>query len=508
MNQLFSSSNSMDMERHYLWAQYPGLRRENNPQYGAASPEDIRFRLLTYDELCYLLSGSGRYLILFGGSWCPRTQQAVPLIQSCAERYGVEAVYLFDFRMDGVSRDSDIQADLTEQPSYTGPGQAAEKLPGAEWNHLYGELAARFLTNLADWVGGSGHITWLDRMDEVRTAPRVETPFLFLYDRANTTDHSGRSRSGGRCPIVYGMEVCVDGDCGETVRQLEDGIFSHLEEPGAAPGVYTHEEYLREAYRINSRGHSMKTQDAFTPEEPIQIQMMPFHMLDWLLDQEGTFLILIGGAWCSNTQAAISVINDYAVANNVRVYMFDFRLDGKYPFDFWEYPRARELKITGAHSPFRRLYIDMVERKLVNLTTVQTFGGWDPCTVQYTDEAGRVHIAGRVQAPHLLAYQKGALNPRGKPAPVLAYCERMYELINCQDTFIYCDPNYKDYKAGVYKVIYTYCQQTGGQAREITSDKTQPVISGAPVKHQEPAAYHRAHNWEAELPCGCDDACC
>ncbi|MCD8127814.1 MAG: hypothetical protein LUD82_10385 [Clostridiales bacterium] len=508
MNQSFSSSTSMDMEQQYLWAQYPGLRKEHNPQYGVASPQDIRFRLLTYDELCYLLSGSGRYLILFGGSWCSHTQQAVPLIQSCAERCGVEAVYLFDFRMDGVSRSSDIQADLTEQPSYTGPGQAAEKLPGAEWNHLYRELTARFLTNLEDWVGGSGRITWLDRMEEVRTAPRMETPFLFLYDRANTPDHSGRCHTGGRYPIVYGMEVRGDADCEETARRLEAGIFSHLEEPGMVLSVYTHEDYLREAYRINDRGHSRKTQDAFTPEEPIQIQMMPFLMLDWLLDQEGTFLILIGGAWCANTQAAISVINDYAVANGVRVYMFDFRLDGKYPFDFWDYPRARELKITRADSPFRRLYIDMVEQKLCNLTTVQTFGGWDPYTVQYTDDAGTVHIAGRVQAPHLLVYQKGALNPRGKPAPVLAYCVRMYELINCQDTFIYCEPNYKDYKAGVYKVIYTYCQKTGGQAREITVDKTQPVVPGKPMKHQEPVAYHRKYDWDTELPCGCDDICC
>lgn len=35
----------------------------------------------------------------------------------------------------------------------------------------------------------------------------------------------------------------------------------------------------------------------------------------YLFQQEGNYLVLLGGSWCGNTRAVIDIINDYAVAN-------------------------------------------------------------------------------------------------------------------------------------------------------------------------------------------------
>src|SRR5690606_36235765 len=57
---------------------------------------------------------------------------------------------------------------------------------------------------------------------------------------------------------------------------------------------------------------------------------LTYHELDFLLDSEGTYVVLFGGAWDAETQAAISYINEAAKESGVKaIHQFDPRLDGK-----------------------------------------------------------------------------------------------------------------------------------------------------------------------------------
>lgn len=513
----YSSDPGFDLDKEFLFEKYHYLRKENSPVYGAASPEEVVIRPLYFDELCYLLRAEGTHLILFGGPWCKNTAAVIDYINFYARKYGVDTVYNFDFRVDGESGDASIREDLTAQPSYEGPDKAETPVTGAEFNYIYGELVNQFLTNLNDWVedkvGTGKDIVFLNQYEEQTAAPKLQVPFLFLYNKDNRIDHSGAVRGAdyvneaGTYPIISAIEKMYfrdenDGglysdekvhDASTLVSdyggQLEAAIFSYIAADGLEITPYTHADYIRDVYRRNKRGHAYKTQDAFTEDEPINIQMVTLSELNWILEQKGTFLILIGGAWCANTQAAVSTINDYAVANNARVYMFDTRLDGKYPIDFWKYPRRRELQIRSDRHPLKSRYVDLMEKYLTNAATIWDPHGHDPQLIGYTDSEGVEHKVGRVQAPHFLAYNKEALDDRGHVKPILAYCERMYELINCKDIFIYNEPNYKDYKAGTYKVFYAYARSIGTTAKEITVDKTAPVVEGEEERNPEVPSY-------------------
>lgn len=496
--QAYSSSHRIDLNKEYLYQTYPYLQKQNSPRYGVAAAEEIVFQNLTYDELGYLLSRAGNHLILFGGAWCRNTADVIDYINAAARRFGVKTIYTFDFRMGGPDCPvSHVREDIRAQSTYQGSDKTAT-VYGADYNYLYGELVSRFLTNLDDWArdtSGSEHpITYQDVNLEKQTVAKLRYPFLFLYNKDNTTDHSGAGNTRRTYPIVYAFEreyfrSNTGGDALYTNKthqddttlvkdydaQLSEAIFRHIQEDGIVLSSLTSADYVREAFQINKRGHAFKTQDAFYPEEPINIRPITYGQLHWMLDLEGTFLFLFGGPWCANTQAAVATISDYAVANDVTVYMFDIRLDGKYPIDFWGYPRSREYKINVDANPLRFLYVDMVEKQIPNIHS-DLISRMDPPFVGYTDSEGREHTARRVQFPYFFAYNKDAVTEDASRAPMLAYFEKMFELINTKRSFIYLPENYSVYKEGVFRVITEYAKSAGITAKESTVDRTLTAI--------------------------------
>ena len=542
---VFSSSINFDMEQEYVYQQYKYLRRENSPIYGAECPGEVVIRPLYFDELCYLLSSEGTHLILFGGPWSAATNSVIDQINFYARKYGVDTVYNFDFRADGITPETDIKQDITAQASYQGPDKK-DPVPGADCNYIYGELVTRHLTNLNDWVrekaGSAGDITYLNLYQDAVTVPNLREPFLFLFNKDNRIDHSGAVRGSGYVneagtyPIVYAVELEAyrdeqDGKLysdpsvhnGNTRiddfgKRLETAIFQHIGTENIVLTPYTHADYMRDAFSMNERGHSFKTEDAFGKEEQINIQMVTLPELRWLLSQKGSFIILFGGAWCANTQSAVATVNDYAVANDVRVYMFDMRLDGKYPIDFWKYPRINELKLS---SPMlRRYYVELWEKYLPGapvLCSIQpeTRAWGRTVTLSYTDEDGVEHEVLSVGVPYLFAYNKDHTIKRGWVRPVLASRHDAGELINCSEDFIYYEPNYRNYKAGVYSVFHAYADSLGQAVRDITIDRTAPLLDGQPVRHVETVAYHKDHDWYKERSARAqlteadyDDCCC
>ncbi len=515
-NQKYTSDIDTDMSKEYMYHAYRYLSSKNSPVYGVDSAADVTIKPLYFDNLCYLLSAEGTHVVMFGGTWSELSQGCVDRVNYYARKYGVDTVYHFDFRVDGESADTDFKVDITAQDTYDGPDKT-ETIGCADCNYIYGELVQHFLTNLNDWVAGkvgSGDdITWLNLYQDVVTVPNLHEPFIFVYNKDNKTDHSGAGVERETYPIISAMEITsTRGSDGQMYRdgactvpdedfdaRLEETIFRQIGAEGVSP--YTDADYMYDAFKMNERGHSYKTEDAFKKDEQINLQPIGLPQLKWMLDQKGTYLLLFAGAWCANSQAGVATVNDFAVANNVRVYVFDTRLDGKYPIDFWKYPRQHEMKMT--HPALMDTNFEIWEKKLPGapvLCSVRKSGdSWrntEKATLDYVDKEGNAHSILPVNLPYLLACDTTLTDDKGYPETVLAGCNHGgIELINCQETFVYSKPRYRLYTAGVYAVMDKYCTHVGREVQDITIDRTAPIIEGEPKRHTETVAYHKEHDW-------------
>ncbi len=507
-----SSSIDIDMDKEYMFQNYPGLRSENDPVCGVDSRDDIVYEVVDFDELCYLLSAEGTHMILFGGIWSDATQKVIAPINYCARRHGIDTVYLFDFSVDGIAEHT-IKQDLTAQETYDGP-EKREANPFAVYNYLYGELVRHHLTNLNDWtagkVGTKDEVAFLDLYEEVVRVPDLAEPFLFIYNKDNAVDHSaaaGEKGAAGAYPIMWAAELASC--CGLTeadpvqddiLSVLEEKIFRHTEEEGAEITTYSHSDYIRDAFSMNERGHSFKTQDAFTEDEQINVQKICYQEFRWLLRQEGSYLIELAGPWCAYSQGSVATVNDYAVANGVRVYMADVRLDSKHAIDFWKYPRKNEL--TMSCMPLRANYIELWEKYFPRaeiLCSLDPTRPWhNNLTVDYTDENGTKHSVLSVGVPYILAYNKDHINQDGDEAPILASHHDSGELINTSERFVYNDPTYRWFTGGVYKVFHAYQTSVGKEMHDKTIDRTAPIVEGEIVRHVETEFHHKDHDWSSE----------
>ena len=169
-----------------------------NSDYNYLNDENSVFQSITWEQAVYLFEQPGNYLVLFGGSWCPNTTAVIDYINNAAKAAGVDTIYNLDFRLDGTSGDSHIRET----------NGSAKK--GAAYNYLYGELVTRYLTNLNDWVeytiDSESALTYTNSEGAEVTVPKVQVPFLFLYNKDNTVNHAGDSVNGTKYPIVYGFE--------------------------------------------------------------------------------------------------------------------------------------------------------------------------------------------------------------------------------------------------------------------------------------------------------------
>lgn len=463
--ELTSSSAAQDAEKAYYSADYEHLN-------GDAAPV---FESITLEEAIFLFQQEGNYLVLLGGSWCGNTTAAIEYINSAAKEAGVSTVYNLDFRLDGTNSDTHIRETNT-----------SEKL-GAKYNYLYGELVTRYLTNLNDWVeytvDSESALTYTNSEGTDITVPKAQVPFLFIYNKDNTVNNAGESEEEKTYPIVYGFEKMIfrdeeglftynsdytekiRADEAEYVSELKAAIFDHIGngDGKAALNPFTDADYIRLAYNEKAG------KEIFEAGEQINIRTLTYKQLDWLLNQPGDYLILLGGSWCGNTRAVIDIINDYAVANDVTVYNFDTKLDGGYAKKFWGY--EGDVHIRDSENVFAKLYVDLVNKYFENIETEYTIdsGKYIYYVSDPADESTQV-IANKLQVPYFLAYNKDAVNNDGHSTPILGYFEKMYVLDESKEDYIGIEENYKDYTAGTFAVINAYAAHTGITATDITSD--------------------------------------
>ena len=68
---------------------------------------------------------------------------------------------------------------------------------------------------------------------------------------------------------------------------------------------------------------------AYLGDEDSVYESLTLEKSYYLFQQEGTYLILLGGSWCGNTTPVIGYIDEVAKEYGVEtIYNLDFRLDG------------------------------------------------------------------------------------------------------------------------------------------------------------------------------------
>ena len=427
-----------------------------NSDYLYLEDEASVYQSVTLEEAYYLFRQEGNFLILLGGSWCGNTTPVIGYINEVAKEYGVRTIYNLDFRLDGTDRSSHIRETKGAQ------SQGAD-IPGSNYNYLYGEIVTRWLTNLNDYVEYKADsefaVTYTNASGEDVTVPKVQVPFLFLYNRDHLSD------SGEPAPIVAGFELMKRRDdfagedgvvnqaaVDEYKQQLRTNVFEAAARVDLTP--FTDADYIRLSYNEKSG------QELFAADDQIAIETLTYKQLQWLLGQDGTVLLFLGGSWCPNTQAVVRIVNDFAVANNVTVYNFDTKLDGGYARRFWEY--ERDLHIRDNNSEFAALYVDLVLQYFHNLETEYTIESGND--IHYVNTDGETVTARKLQDPYLLVYTKGLEDEYAHFVPISAYAEIMLTLDESREDYVYSDANYAAYTDAAFAVFDAWAQLTGHEA--------------------------------------------
>ena len=426
-----------------------------NSDYVYLEDENSVYESLTLEKAYYLFQQEGNYLILLGGSWCGNTTPVIGYINEVAKEYGVETIYNLDFRLDGTNRSSHVR-ETEEAQTFQG-----DDIPGSAYNYLYGEIVTRFLTNLNDYVEYKADteyaVTYTNAAGEKVTVPKVQVPFLFLYNKDN------KDAEGNSAPIAAGLELMkvrddfvtddtVNTEAVEAYKQiLKENVFDAVSK--VTLSAFTDADYIRLSYNEKSG------QEIFAAGDRIAYEVLTYKQLIWLLEQEGTHIILLGGSWCPNTQAVVKIINDYAVDKNVTVYTFDTKLDGGYARKIWGY--ERDLHIRDNDSAFAPLYVDLVLSYFQNIETEYTLESGN--TIHYENAEEETVTANKLQVPYLLVYTKGLEDEYAHFIPISAYVEKMLTLDETRDDYVYKDENYTAYTEGVAAVFDAYFALTANE---------------------------------------------
>ena len=320
------SAAAYDFDGEYAYGDFNAHSQADTERQGVDTYEntDVVFQIVGFEELCRILESEGNYLIEFGGgSWCHNTRAFSAECNKIAKEYGVDTIYTFDFDFDN---------DPTGK-TFLRMTNGTDML-GAKWNYIYGEICSRYLANLNDWVQvgqeSSKAITYTNAAGTDITLPRLQEPYLMLYNKDNTVDYSGNGHDGQACPVVRSFEVMVDRDA--------NGIYLKQTD---SDGKETGREYITESYEAQMReffdaikGQKLSTFDeaaylkqAYGLSDGENLDLISYTQLTWLLGQEGSALIVFADPSDTASKEMVAAAQKQAKAAGAKVYVFDPILD-------------------------------------------------------------------------------------------------------------------------------------------------------------------------------------
>lgn len=455
------SSTDYDFEKEYAYGDFNAhSRADEDRQDGIDTFEDkdIVFQDITYDQLIDILGSEGNYMIQLSGSWCHNSRAMSPFINKYAKEYGIDTVYSYDFNINN-GDDGSLFVRMSNEKT----------TPGTKLNYMYGEMVSRYLTNLDDWVEyPSTHATALSYTNadgkEV-TVGRLQQPIVFVYNKDNKVDYSNSGNGSTSCPIMYAFEKMVERDSkgiytkrfdddgnpvlDENGNQIRDYItdeydasvkemFDFIKDNGIEMSKYSKTDHLRDVF--NSYGSEI-----FSADQQINVYPVTYRQLKWLLNEDGNAMVMIGGAGDEKTRAVISRVNDYAVKNNVRVYLYDPQVDGDVTTGRWGYKQS--MNILDENAIVNLMYTDLVKGALTNLEVAHSMSDGTAL----------------IQEPFLFAFNKDAKDADGFTAPIKAWAELTYTQDSEKRFYIGKEANQKSCDSSIESVFAAYAGEEAAE---------------------------------------------
>lgn len=113
----------------------------SSTNYSPYATKEHILQAITYHELIDMFNKKADFVVFFGGQWCPNTQAMATYVNEYAKKAGLEKVYIFDTRLDGLSGQLygrlttgvvDLSYTVTEKDAETGEDIKVEKNDGIE----------------------------------------------------------------------------------------------------------------------------------------------------------------------------------------------------------------------------------------------------------------------------------------------------------------------------------------------------------------------------------------
>lgn len=459
------SSVDYDFEKEYSFGDF---NRHSNSDMDRQDgidtfdDKDIVFQDITYDQLMELMQKEGNYLIQLSGSWCHNSRAMSPSVNEYAKANGIKTIYSYDFNVDN-GDDGSMFVRMTN----------GTDTKGTAYNYMYGEMVSKYLTNLDDWVeypsDSDSAISYTNAQGKEVTVAKLQQPIIFLYNKDNKTNNSGKNSNRSSYPIVYAFERMVERDSkglyenkldkdgnkildenGKTVREYvtEDyradlkKMFDFIKKNKITMSEYTKENYIRDSF--NSYG-----KEIFASNEKVNIYPVTYRQLEWLTDQDGNSIIMFGSPDSEKTRAVISMVNKYAVANNVKVYLYNPEIDGGYTINKLGY--TQNTNILEEESPVVDMYKNLIDRHFTNIEGTSSM------------EDGTAVIS----EPYLFEFNKDAKDEDGFAAPIAVYSLMPYTENSEARYYIGKDKNYQACKESIKTVFDKYGEYTGLKIKDI-----------------------------------------
>ena len=371
------------------------------------------FKTVTYEDAAHIFESKGNYAVLIGGASVPSTQAEIGYINQVAKSYGISTIYNFDTKLDGASWDV---ADSSNA-----------------FANVYTDLVNKYLTE----KDADGKAVAVSPAADVKNQT-----FLFIYNK----DHKNGANTQPIVRFVKSSLTSTDFQssgtgAATTVDSFKTQVLNVINAvPASGYTVINNNDFFEAAFNKNVKFNSPNVgRDIFDGTDGnLVFQHVTYHELTRLLDSQGSYVILFGGSWCPNTQAAIKFINQYAKQYNVdTIYMWDPRLDAGVDVTQTDSPKfdshdIDRLMIRGTGHPYANLYVDLVNKYLTNIKTQYAK---ETNNVKYTNASGNEVVANKLQVPYLFVYNKDNKDAPGNSAPVLAHVELMYSWTNIQPDY-------------------------------------------------------------------------
>lgn len=395
-----------------------------NDVYPKLADKNPVYKTTTIEDLVRLFESDGTYAILFGGAWSDQTQASIGFINDVAKEYGVETIYNFDTRLDGNT------AEIADSSN--------------KFANYYVDLVKKYLPNITTLYdkndGNPNHNVSYTSKIGVRTANKIQAPFLFIYNK-NHKDAQNNS-----APIITQLESTKVWNDFLTNGQLDQikvnaykvqirTVFETIATKKIAKvDTLANFEFYKTPYNDKAKVTILEAADS-----PVVYEHITYHQLTKLLNSKGNYALLFGGSWCPNTQAIIKYANEYAKKHNInKIYVWDTKLDAgssiSAPEDVTINGNALQIRATG--HPYANLYVDLVNTYLTNINTLYDKNdGIASHNISYTDANGIKHVSNKLQVPFLFTYNKEHKDVQGNSAPIIGSVEYMFTWNNIQPDY-------------------------------------------------------------------------